>query len=177
MAEAMGLGKEDGRAAPPSLAPGLAPGAAPGWRRIGRFLLDALLPPQCLGCRELLRTDVALCPSCWGKIRFIAPPLCEGCGLPFPTPAEAGSLCGGCLGRRRLFGRARAAVVYDEASSRLILAFKRADRTDAAPVFGRWMVRAGADLLADGVAALLVLDQHGVEGGDRAAFDRARPLE
>jgi ComF family protein len=154
MAEAMGLGKEDGRAAPPSLAPGLAPGAAPGWRRIGRFLLDALLPPQCLGCRELLRGDVALCPACWAGMRFIAPPLCEGCGLPFPTPAAAGTLCGGCLGRRRLFERARAAVVYDEASSRLILAFKRADRTDAAPVFGRWMTRAGAELLAD--AALLV---------------------
>jgi predicted amidophosphoribosyltransferase len=150
MAEAMARGKEDGRAAPLSS----PPGRAPGWRRLGRFLLDALLPPQCLGCRELLRTDVALCPACWATIRFIAPPLCEGCGLPFPTPAEAGMLCGGCLGRRRLFERARAAVVYDEASSRLILAFKRADRTDAAPVFGRWMARAGAELLAD--AALLV---------------------
>ncbi|MNI76603.1 hypothetical protein D3C73_1328470 [compost metagenome] len=38
-------------------------------------------------------------------------------------------------------------------------------------------VEDGADLFADRVAAFLVLDQHGVEGGDRAALDRARPLE
>lgn len=148
----MGQGKEDGQAA--ALPPAPTPPGATGWRQVGRFLLDALLPPQCLGCRELLRADVALCPGCWAKIRFIAPPLCQGCGLPFSTQAEAGSLCGGCLSRRRLFERARAAVVYDDASRRLILAFKRADRTDAAPVFGRWMARAGRELLAD--AELLV---------------------
>lgn len=129
-------------------------GGPSGLGRIGRFLLDALLPPQCLGCRELLRGDVALCPGCWSKIRFIAPPLCEGCGLPFTVAAADGALCGECLRRRRLFERARAAVVYDDGSRRLILAFKRGDRTDAAPVFGRWMARAGADLLAD--ARLLV---------------------
>lgn len=144
----MDQGKEDGRALPRPQA------ADASWRRAGRFLLDALLPPQCLGCRELLRADVALCPACWAKIRFIAPPLCEGCGLPFSLPAGAGSLCAGCLSHRRLFERARAAVVYDDGSRRLILAFKRADRTDAAPVFGRWMARAGRELLAD--AALLV---------------------
>ena len=149
MAEAMGTSKEQARG------DALAAGAgAPGRRRLGRFLLDALLPPQCLGCRELLRGDVALCPPCWAKIRFIAPPLCEGCGLPFATAAEAGALCGQCLRRRRLFERARAAVIYDDGSRRLILAFKRADRTDAAPVFGRWMARAGAELLAN--AGLLV---------------------
>ncbi|HYN38418.1 MAG TPA: double zinc ribbon domain-containing protein [Rhodospirillales bacterium] len=145
----MGTSKEQARG------DALAAGAgAPGWRRIGRFLLDALLPPQCLSCRELLRGDVALCPACWAKIRFIAPPLCVGCGLPFATAAEAGALCGECLRRRRLFERARAAVIYDDGSRRLILAFKRADRTDAAPVLGRWMARAGAELLAD--AGLLV---------------------
>ncbi len=150
MAEAMVSGKEQhGQEAQRPHA-----SAAPRLRRIGRFLLDALLPPQCLGCDELLRGEVALCPACWGKIRFIAPPLCEGCGLPFAAAAEAGSLCGECLRRRRLFERARAAVVYDDGSRRLILAFKRADRTDAAPVFGRWMARAGAELLAD--ARLLV---------------------
>lgn len=123
---------------------------AAGVRRMGWFLLNALLPPQCLGCRELLRGDVALCPACWARIRFIAPPLCAGCGLPFPVAADETSLCGECLRRRRLFERARAAVVYDDGSRRLVLAFKRADRTDAAPVFGRWMARAGAELLAGG---------------------------
>ncbi len=144
MAEAMALSKE--RVGPQRSA---SRPAAPFLRRLGRHLLDSLLPPQCLGCRELLGRDVALCSSCWSKIRFIAPPLCEACGLPFPTAVGEGSLCGECLGHRRLFERARAAVVYDDGSRGLILAFKRADRTDAAPVFAGWMARAGAELLAD----------------------------
>ncbi len=38
----------------------------------------------------------------------------------------------------------QATVVYDDASRRLVLAFKHGDRTDTAPAFGRWLVRAGA---------------------------------
>lgn len=121
--------------------------AVPFLRRFGRHLLDALLPPQCLGCRELLGADVGLCALCWSKIRFIAPPLCVACGLPFATAAGADALCGDCLSRRRLFEHARAAVVYDDGSRGLILAFKRADRTDAAPMFAAWMARAGAELI------------------------------
>ncbi len=123
-------------------------------RRVGRFMLDALLPPQCLGCRTLLRSDVALCPACWSAVRFIARPLCEACGLPFGVDAGDAALCGECLRRPRLFERARAAMVYNDGSRGLILAFKRGDRTDAAPAFGQWMARAGGELLAN--AHLLV---------------------
>jgi ComF family protein len=38
---------------------------------------------------------------------------------------------------------------YDEASRRLVLAFKHGDRLHLAPAFGRWMRRAGAELLAE----------------------------
>jgi ComF family protein len=48
-----------------------------------------------------------------------------------------------------LFTRARAALAYDEASKRLILGFKNADRTDTAPTLAAWMARAGQALLAD----------------------------
>jgi ComF family protein len=48
-----------------------------------------------------------------------------------------------------VFGRARAALRYDEGARGLILAFKHADRTDSAPLFGRWLARAGRELLAD----------------------------
>ena len=45
--------------------------------------------------------------------------------------------------------RARSAAVYDDASKDLILAFKHADRTEAAGLFAHWMARAAADLLAE----------------------------
>ena len=38
---------------------------------------------------------------------------------------------------------------YDDASRGPVLAFKHADRIDAAPAFGQWLKRAGAELLAD----------------------------
>lgn len=40
-------------------------------------------------------------------------------------------------------------MVYNDVSRKLILSFKHADRTDAAPVWGEWLARAGAELLAE----------------------------
>ena len=47
------------------------------------------------------------------------------------------------------FDRARAVFRYDDASRGLVLGFKHADETHAAPAYGRWLARAGADLLTD----------------------------
>src|SRR5687767_10868981 len=59
-----------------------------------------------------------------------------------------GSLCGACIADRPRFDRARAALVYDDASRDLILRFKHADRIDGAATFAGWMARAGAELIA-----------------------------
>lgn len=40
-------------------------------------------------------------------------------------------------------------MTYAEASRRFVLAFKHADRTDAAPAWGAWLARAGAEVIAD----------------------------
>ena len=47
------------------------------------------------------------------------------------------------------WSRARAVFCYDDASKPLILRFKHADRLEGAPAFGRWLARAGAELLSD----------------------------
>lgn len=115
----------------------------------GSALLDVLLPPQCLGCRRLVDRPGQLCPDCWGRIRFIAPPFCACCGLPFAHDPGPGALCGGCAAHPPVFQRARAVFRYDAASRGLILAFKHGDRLDAAPPFARWLAAAGAALLAE----------------------------
>lgn len=53
------------------------------------------------------------------------------------------------MSRPPRFDRARAAVAYDDASSRLILAFKHGARMEATPLFLRWMEAAGRPLLED----------------------------
>jgi ComF family protein len=117
--------------------------------RTGRVLLDALLPPRCLKCGEAVADPGALCHGCWSALAFLDGPACSCCGHPFAHEAGPGALCGSCAAARPPFRRARAALRYEEGCRDLILRFKHADRTDAAPALARWMSRAGAELTQD----------------------------
>src|SRR5258708_28683029 len=117
--------------------------------RVGRMLLDSVLPPLCLGCNEIVETPGTLCAACWQGFSFIAPPYCAHCAAPFAEDLGEGALCGACLARLPRYRRARAALVYDARSRRLVLPFKHGDRTDIARACGRWMASAGAELLAE----------------------------
>lgn len=114
----------------------------------GRFLLDSVLPPLCLGCNEIVATPGALCVACWQGFSFITAPQCGRCGSPFSEQVGAGAVCATCLAHPPLYRRARAALVYDAQCRKLVLPFKHGDRTDIARACGGWMARAGAELLA-----------------------------
>ena len=115
----------------------------------GRLMLDAVLPPLCLGCGEIVGAPGALCAGCWQGFSFISAPQCACCGDPFAEHIGDEALCAACLARRPRFRRARAALAYDTQSRRLVLPFKHGDRTDIARASGGWMARAGSELLAD----------------------------
>lgn len=115
----------------------------------GRTLLDAVLPPLCLGCSEIVEAPGALCAACWQRFSFVAPPYCARCAVPFAEHIGEGALCGACSVRPPRYRRARAALIYDDRSRRLLLPFKHGDRTDLARACGAWMARAGGELLAD----------------------------
>lgn len=131
------------------LAGGLSTALAGGLASLAARALDLVLPPRCLGCGVDVDATGTLCSACWKTASFIAPPLCACCGRPFEFAAEGESLCAPCIARPPLFDRCRAVLVYDDGSKGMVLRFKHADRTDAAPGFAAWMARAGADLLAD----------------------------
>ena len=130
-------------------------GGAGVFARVWRAGLDALLPPRCLNCGAAAEGQ-ALCPDCWRRVRFLSAPVCETCGVPFAADPGPGALCGACAIEAPLFARARAAFAYDTDSRGLILAFKHGDRTDSAPAFGVWLMRAGAELLAEADAIVPV---------------------
>jgi ComF family protein len=121
---------------------------APALRKSASWLLDAILPPRCLKCGEIVADSGALCGRCWAELKFLGQPCCACCGLPFEFEMGEGSLCGACTADRPLYDRARAALAYDDASRDLILRFKHADRIDGAGTFAGWMARAGAELVA-----------------------------
>jgi predicted amidophosphoribosyltransferase len=127
-----------------------------GLRHAARIAVDAVLPPICIACSTPVGAPGALCIDCWNRIDFLGPPHCHACGHPFELDPGAEALCGACLRERPVYDRARAVMRYDDASRRLILAFKHGDRTDAAPAFGRWLARSGAEFLADRAVLLAV---------------------
>jgi predicted amidophosphoribosyltransferase len=48
--------------------------------RVGRTLVDGILPPRCLLCGAVVGEPDALCGSCWTAMTFFAPPWCAVCG-------------------------------------------------------------------------------------------------
>ena len=120
-----------------------------------RVGLNAALPPLCPACRDLV-TDEGLCPACWSKLSFIARPYCERLGIPFAYDPGPGILSMQAIADPPAYQRARAAVRYDDVAAKLVHAFKYGDRLDLAPLMGRWMTRAGTELLADADAIVPV---------------------
>jgi ComF family protein len=123
-------------------------------RRLGRAVVDGVLPPRCLACGTTVDEVDALCPKCWSSITFFAPPWCTVCGLPFPYPMGEGAVCGACAGRAPTWDKARSVFRYDRHSRRLVLMLKHGDQTHLGSAFGRWMNRAGNEVLVE--ADLLV---------------------
>jgi ComF family protein len=118
-------------------------------RRAAGLALDSVLPPRCLRCGTTVDAVGALCPECWGRMAFLGAPHCACCGYPFEFEMGPAALCAACSRAHPAYDRARAVLRYDDSSRDLVLAFKHADRTDGAPAYGRWLARAGAELLAD----------------------------
>jgi ComF family protein len=124
--------------------------------RLASSVIDILLPPRCLSCGEAVTEAGTLCARCWRGITFLGRPCCARCGLPFEFDLGQSVLCGDCARHLPSFDRARAAMRYDEASRHLILAFKHGDRLHLAPAFGRWLKRAGSELVREADLAVPV---------------------
>lgn len=124
-------------------------------RGVLRRSLDVALPPLCPACRDLV-ADNGLCPACWSKLAFIAAPYCPRLGIPFAYDPGAGILSMQAIADPPAYHRARAAVRYDDVARKLVHALKYGDRMDLAPMVGRWMTRAGRELLRDADALVPV---------------------
>src|SRR3954468_10161049 len=112
-----------------------------------RLALDVALPTLCVACREPV-AGVGVCAECWAKLSFIAPPFCPRLGIPFVYDPGPDLLSMEAIASPPAYARARAAVRYDDVARTLVHALKYQDRTDLAPAMGRWMARAGRELLA-----------------------------
>jgi ComF family protein len=125
-------------------------------RTVLRVALDAVLPPLCASCRTPLADAGGLCPACWAQMSFIAPPYCERLGIPFVYDPGPGVLSMEAIADPPAYDRARAVARYDGVARELVHRLKYGDRLDLAAFMGRWMARAGRELLDDADALVPV---------------------
>ncbi|MEO1243682.1 MAG: ComF family protein [Pseudomonadota bacterium] len=126
------------------------------WRRS----LDTVMPPICPVSGESVAAPGQLSPRAWAALHFIEAPYCARCGIPFAADYGDSIECPSCIAEPPAFDQARAATVYDDASHKLIVGFKHSDRTELAPIFGQWLLRAGANIISpDSILAPAPLHQ------------------
>jgi ComF family protein len=119
--------------------------AAVAVRRVG----DAIVPPVCLACHVLLTNHDTLCAGCWRQIDFVRAPLCDRLGLPLPFDTGGRMISALAAANPPDYERARAVAIFAGTAQKLVHGFKYSDRHDGRRLFGRWLLAAGADLLAD----------------------------
>jgi predicted amidophosphoribosyltransferase len=95
-----------------------------GLRHALAFARDLLLPPVCPVCREPVTGSGGLCGRCWAKLSFIARPYCERLGVPFAHEMGHGTVSVRAIADPPAYGRARAAVRYDDIARTLVHALK-----------------------------------------------------
>jgi ComF family protein len=134
-------------------------------KHTARLALDIALPTLCVACREPVDGE-GVCASCWSKMSFIAPPFCPRLGIPFVYDPGPELLSMEAIANPPAYARARAAVRYDDVARTLVHALKYQDRTDLAPAMGRWMARAGRELLGE-ADALVPVPLHWRRGWSR----------
>lgn len=125
-------------------------GAARLLARLGRAAIDLVYPPTCLACRAATGEPDALCPACWSAMRFVERPLCERTGLPLPADVGPGLISVEAAADPPVCARIRCVALFDDGPARrLVHRLKYGDAPELARPMGRWMARAGAELLAD----------------------------
>ena len=88
--------------------------------------LALLYPEVCQLCQTQRATarDGFVCGKCWSRVRFIRPPFCERCGLPFEGSLTTSFLCTNCHELTLHFTSARSAVVARTVALEAIHRFK-----------------------------------------------------
>ena len=100
-------------------------------------VVDLVFPPRCPLCGEALAAQGGLCAACWGELAIPGDPCCAACQRPFPDGMAAQALCAPCLTDPPRHDGVAAGTLYNDASRKLVLAFKHGHRIALAPMLAR----------------------------------------
>jgi ComF family protein len=101
-------------------------------------LVDLVFPPRCPACGEAIAAQDGLCAQCWSELAIPGEPACALCQRPFGGAAVGeGAICAPCLADPPRHAGVAAATLYNDASRKLVLAFKHGRRIALAPMLAR----------------------------------------
>lgn len=79
-----------------------------------------------------------LCPACWSELAIPGDPSCAVCQRPFGSEqVDEGAICAPCLADPPRHDGIAAGTLYNDASRKLVLAFKHGRRIALAPMLAR----------------------------------------
>ncbi|WP_394658531.1 double zinc ribbon domain-containing protein [uncultured Novosphingobium sp.] len=96
-----------------------------------------MFPPRCPLCGDGVSTQGGLCAECWGELAIPGEPSCTACGRPFGEGVPPGAMCAPCLADPPRHAGIAAATLYNDASRKLVLAFKHGSRLGLATMMAR----------------------------------------
>jgi ComF family protein len=103
-------------------------------------IADLVFPPRCPLCGDALAAQDGLCATSWGELAIPGEPCCTLCQRPFPEGMASGAHCAPCLTHTPRHAGIAAGTLYNDASRRLVLAFKHGHRIALAPLLARLMI-------------------------------------
>jgi ComF family protein len=117
---------------------------------VGRWfdpLLGLIYPAVCPVCdrRPAAPDPRPFCPPCWADLPRIRPPVCDGCGRPYPGLGP-GERCAACEGPGRALSFVRAATVYRGGIRPAVQALKYGRRPALARPLGTLLAEQGRRL-------------------------------
>lgn len=114
--------------------------------------LGLIYPEACQLC-EQERANAAsgyVCGKCWSQVRFIRPPFCDRCGLPFEGDITTQFICTNCHNLHLHFTSARSAVVARTVVLEAIHRYKYSQALWFESFLADLLVREAAPVLREG---------------------------
>ena len=108
--------------------------------RFRSTVFQFFLPPQCPCCERFSKEGKqGFCSNCLSQIRWIEPPFCSICGIPFISREVETHPCGACVTHRKYFTIARALGAFEGSLQEAIHRWKYEGKTYLTPFFASWM--------------------------------------
>lgn len=140
--------------------------------------LGFIYPAYCQLCNTARATAAEgyVCASCFQRVRFVKPPFCERCGLPFPGDITNTFECTNCRDTELHFSSARSAVIAKDVALEVIHRYKYNRALWFEPFLADLLIRASAsDLTRDKWDAIVPVPLHPTKERDRE-FNQAQRL-